>query len=406
MNNRNLYFIENIIPTSNFQNSKDKKSIIVLLDASKKSNIYSGSNNYNYRIITVKNNNCKNCHEGQYVKYQNGLFTNGSTTSNARRNVCYDNYFRGKLKKMLKYTAEEPIIPLEVKIYSYHINVGHGNCSIIVIVSQFKTFLWMVDCSDYDFTNHRSYIVNITSCFNHIATKFHITDLKINKFFLTHFHFDHYSGLVRLIDLGIITAKTVFYLNVHYPMPNENSSRLLQRIHSLAPLVIEPLSTIRTSNLHIWHPTIRTIRKMTDCYRHQQVIIESQPNNSSVLYHFIFNRLSMLFTGDLETTKWDTISCCPLYMQRATYFIIPHHGSENGFLRNTCPRGRSIINMATCLLPTSTAILMGRNGSFNGIYSNQVLSAWSNLVLSEYDRNQNMQHFIEIDWQTNTILSY
>lgn len=38
-------------------------------------------------------------------------------------------------------------------VHSYHVNVGHGNCSIIVFCCDGKYNIWMVDCSVFDFTD-------------------------------------------------------------------------------------------------------------------------------------------------------------------------------------------------------------------------------------------------------------
>ena len=47
------------------------------------------------------------------------------------------------------------------RLYTYHINVGHGNHSLIVFKVNNRVHIWMVDCSDYDFVSHHYYRVNI-----------------------------------------------------------------------------------------------------------------------------------------------------------------------------------------------------------------------------------------------------
>ena len=40
-------------------------------------------------------------------------------------------------------------------LYTYHVNVGHGNHTLIVFQSNNNTHIWMVDCSDFDYIQHR-----------------------------------------------------------------------------------------------------------------------------------------------------------------------------------------------------------------------------------------------------------
>ena len=41
-----------------------------------------------------------------------------------------------------------------VQVISYHVNVGHGNCSFILIEAKSCYRLWLVDCSIIDKTEH------------------------------------------------------------------------------------------------------------------------------------------------------------------------------------------------------------------------------------------------------------
>lgn len=59
-------------------------------------------------------------------------------------------------------------------VYSYHINVGHGNCSIIVYCENDSYNMWMIDCSVFDFTNKRDYSSNLDACLNSICRRFNI----------------------------------------------------------------------------------------------------------------------------------------------------------------------------------------------------------------------------------------
>jgi hypothetical protein len=104
----------------------------------------------------------KEIQEGQYVLYEgdeesNHHFSDGSNDNYAER-------IRARGEEIRKVLAELPSNPrishLSCKeesvlfnihgIYSYHVNVGHGNCSLILIKSKDNYVLWMVDCSIYE----------------------------------------------------------------------------------------------------------------------------------------------------------------------------------------------------------------------------------------------------------------
>lgn len=100
-------------------------------------------------------------------------------------------------------------IPGVVK--SYHVNVGHGNCSLILTVYDNDYELWMVDCSTFDNKIRRDYSQNLYHCLDDIAKQLGIdlSELRIKKFMLTHTHADHYNGMLYLISKGYIDADTL-----------------------------------------------------------------------------------------------------------------------------------------------------------------------------------------------------
>lgn len=101
------------------------------------------------------------------------------------------------------------------EVYSYHLNVGHGNCSIIVYRENGSYNIWMVDCSVFDFTNKHNYASNLDACMDFIKKKFEIC--KISKLLITHLHFDHINGIEHLIKRGWIDSNTEVWMNIHYP---------------------------------------------------------------------------------------------------------------------------------------------------------------------------------------------
>lgn len=401
INETDVFFIENIIPHY-MENLKEVKKIsIVLLKSSEKSNLLNTEDNYNYSIEETTRLKIANLHEGQFIYLNENEYINANNSSIAKHNFYYNNFYRGRLLKKQEGFNEELPINAKSKIFSYHINVGHGNCSIIVINELNNKKIWMIDCSEFDFLNHRNYSVNIDSCLEFVSQKFSINQILINKFFLTHSHYDHYSGINRLIKQGKITSNTQFYLNLHYSMPSENYNRMLRKLNKLNCNIIEPISRNSDGELEIWHPNIRTVRSQTPNYDNQIVHVEPTLNNSSTVLYFRFGEKSILFPGDIETEKWNSISQCPSHLKDSNFYIVSHHGSLNGHLRNNCPKKMTISSLANCTKSNSTQILMGRDGAYSGIYSTRVTSDFNNLVYTEKDIDSKPAKFLEIDWQTN-----
>ncbi len=403
-----VYFVENIVPHLFEKGIKAEKYSVVLMKPSDSLKHYDypstvRDNNDEFTIVVTTFDKIEFIHEGQYVYYLNDRFTNASKDKIAKRNVYWNNLYRGKLNKKQTRQNDDTRISKKSDIFSYHINVGHGNCSIIVIKEPDKVRLWMVDCSDYDFTNHRNYSNNIDECLDFIREKFGEKNLKINKFFLTHPHFDHYSGMLRLINSRLIDGGTVFYLNTHYSMPSEKLRYILRQLHILGSVIIEPL-TRQNNNVEILYPDIRTIRVNTPLYYGQVVRVQPKPNNASVVLQIKFNEKSMLFTGDIETQGWDIIPNCYPLLKNTSYYVVSHHGSINGHLRNVCPRPRNkVADVSQCAGRSTIQILMGRDHAFHGIYSPQVTGSFRNLIYSERNNAGNQCSFAEIDWQTDEV---
>ncbi len=414
-NNSNIYFLENIIPHYAESPIESSGYSIVLLEASAGANIddipdrydLNDKDNHEYRYVEkVSNQQIANIHEGQYVfyydRYDGPVFENANSDNIAKRNIILNNLLRGLLIKKQRPKDQEIKIAPDSRIYSYHINVGHGNCSIIVIQDSNEVKLWMVDCSDFDYKNKEDHQSQINACFSHIKDRFHIDKIFIEKFFLTHAHYDHYSGVSRLLDGGILNGNTEFLMNLHYSMPSENYNRLLRKIHALSPSIIEPTFSLNQNWIEVWHPHTRTIRSKTVAYVNQNVTVEPKINNSSVIYFFKLGQKTMLFPGDIETERWNTVNSCYPCLRNTDYYIISHHGSLNGHLRNQCPHSRYISNLSDCVGSFATPILMGKDGSYSGIYSRKVIQDFNcNIAYSEKDMNGNTCQFLEIDWQTN-----
>lgn len=278
-------------------------------------------------------------------------------------------------------------------VKSFHVNVGHGNCSIIIYQHKSCYRAWMVDCSVRDFTkkSHKDYSKNLQQCLDYLQKTYQIE--KISKLLITHRHYDHYNGVAYLVDHGYIDHDTEVWLNRDYPCTSSATYA-----HVLAKLLLVHTSFITPIAGNSVQNTIEVI------YPLKNFDMTTQPpwnkiNNASVVYKISLGGASMIFPGDIETVGWNQVDCEP-YLNSATYYCISHHGSDNGHRRNKCRRGKSISSLAQCACSTKRQILMGRNGAFSGIFSPTVLSAFPNLVQTD----QRGLHYIELDWATGGII--
>lgn len=275
---------------------------------------------------------------------------------------------------------------------SYHINVGHGNHSLLVFESNGRVYIWMVDSSDYDFISHRYYRNNINDCLTHIKHKFQLTDpIHIDVVMLTHPHYDHYSGFNYYINTNMIDNKTVAYINLRHKIANHNFNNLLSQLNNLGVVIIEPFRQNSCNNIRILYPDFQNINNHLSL------------NNLSSVYNISFDEESFfVFPGDLETAGWksmDVHACCP-YMTNPHFYAISHHGSINGHKRNMlCQCRHAYINdIKDCLHKNTITVLMGRDKAFSGIYAQQVLNDFKGRILfSEKNPHNQTVKFLEID---------
>lgn len=276
-------------------------------------------------------------------------------------------------------------------VRSYHINVGHGNCSIIVYRGNGSYNMWMVDCSVFDFTNKHNYSSNLDDCLNLIFEKFGLD--RISKLLITHLHYDHINGIEHLIKGGWIDANTEVWMNTHYPWKQPTYNRILLQLNALGVKFIDPIVGNSTKNIHILYPDISFNRK--------NMAPKNNINNASVLYQICFGENSMLFTGDIETEGWENVSTCMPYLRESTYYCISHHGSITGHLRNKCmPARRRITSLADCADSTRVQVLMGRDGAYRGVYSGKVLGDFKNI-----EKTEKAQKYFSLDWETSKVCS-
>lgn len=295
---------------------------------------------------------------------------------------------------------------------SYHVKVGHGNCSLILSVYDNDYELWMVDCSTYDYLIRRDYSKDLHLCLSDIANILGIkmSEIRISRFMLTHTHFDHYNGLLYVINNGYIDAKTIVYANLYYECASPIWINILKELQRLKCRFVEPICYKKDMGaISIYHPECRLLKKES-IHSGLKYRIVQEVNNSSVVYGIKLGDRIMVFPGDLEGKGFENMSsagCCSSDLFRCDYYVISHHGSINGHPVMPCMNpAKPMPSPLTCASHhLSKAILMGRNGAYSGIYSSVVIDYW-NRQTCRLECVEKSRHYIELDWKTGKVKSY
>lgn len=361
--------------------------------------------------------------EGQYVYYEkidedNHRFRDGSNDPYALEQNNLGEELRQSLNSKADVNGKGFLTPKERKalrngyVRSYHVNVGHGNCSLILIRGQRDIVLWMVDCSiversgdEKKWKNHKS---ELERCLNNIRKASGKEKLHIDRFFLTHMHYDHYSGVNYLIDSGYLTKDTVYYINHYYECNSAPMNSFLKKLDGINATLVEPVSGCSPSeSIDIMHPEVRIYKKgKTDPNDKMAKREAKDANNASVVYYFNIGNRTMMYPGDLDKEGFK-IMFNHYGEFNINYYAISHHGSATGHPYDISQLG--IPKTYDHLLrKSSKAVLMGRDGSYNGIFDKLVLSYfdhYSALATTDMHRGLQPLAYLVLDW-INSDISY
>lgn len=347
--------------------------------------------------------------EGWYVYYdlKEQVFSSAAydELAIARRKENRD--VRQRLLALHKPEEQEMLLSGRIRVKSYHVNVGHGNCTIILIQDDSSYVIWMVDCGAIDQINRNNYYSNIQTCFSDISKELgvQLDQLRISKFMLTHWHYDHISGMQSLINDHYIDPKTQFYMNLYYGHSSQCVNNLLKELYRLGVACYEPVATMTlVPSIAILHPECR-IRKWYYA-RDSKYRVVTKLNNTSVVYSIAIGDKVMVCPGDLEKDGWDAMtksrSCQKRPLCNTDYYCISHHGSVNGHVDINCLGMSHYSNVKQCVTRNlSKAILMGRDGAYNGIYDRGVVNYWQPILrYSEKDAAGHLCRAYVLDWNS------
>ena len=411
-----LYFVNSIykpiegktaqVTLFSTETGKEQKSIVIEVDRER---------------LTMSNHKGE-IREGWFVYYVEGgqhLFRYGNLSFYARKQfsafkelqkVLVTRYVDGQSDEIFVPFAFQN--PMAVAVTSYHVNVGHGNCSLLLLQSGGKFNIWMVDCSVTDQSNWGNYTDNLRFCLNKIASKLHIHEdkpLHIDRFFLTHTHYDHFNGMEYLIDHGHIDRNTLCYMNLYYNWAGKTYLRILEKLLITNVKFVEPWSGNSNAAISFFHPECRLYRSaatIVSSSPHHR-IVNSPVNDSSTVIMFNFGGHSMVFTGDLEQEGFNAMTSatkCSPALFKSNYYTISHHGSINGHPDMPCMNPeRPMSSPLSCITnKLSKALLMGKKKAYNGIYSPAVVAYWSGLP-GVLEITENAPHYLELDWSSGNV---
>lgn len=426
-----LYLIESI----HANNDADERQVDVVMIPAEGDEVnqpeYFSFSRQQFRIVEYGD-----IHEGQYVFYNDSpgdgaaMFSDGTQTLYAQREIALSDYLRTTLLMRASMGVQGIVEDHKTTTYtdavvtSYHVNVGHGNCSVILIRQRKSHQIWMVDCALYEapnqvvvsWTNHEA---TFESCLDAIASELGMgrQSLYIGHFLLTHMHYDHYNGLKYLINKGLVNRRTIFYVNLHYQMPSKNLNEILQlMVDKNFNHIIEPLPCNSTSSIRILHPDRRI-------YRNQNSILvsaspyrlESNPNNSSAVYAILLAGKTMIFPGDLEQEGFDEMTksetCRPVW-KNTNYLAASHHCSLNGLPIKRCQNEHKLRNpLRCCRQHLNFVVIMGRDGAYNGIYSKRAIYAYDictkkGVYATDDDSIISTPAYLLLEWNKDLITPY
>lgn len=298
-------------------------------------------------------------------------------------------------------------------VKSYHVKVGHGNCSLVLFAFGSRYEIWMIDCSTYDYLIRRDYSKCLYQCFSDIACTLNIKlgDLRVSRFMLTHTHFDHYNGLSYLIKKGFVDKDTVIYANLHYDCSSPIWKNILEDLKKIQCRFVEPIpSNLKAGAIHIMHPECRIYKNKSSVQNGIANRVVSKVNDSSIVYEIKIDDKIMVLPGDLEQNGFKTMTAegtCQPQLFYADYYVVSHHGSSNGHPTMPCMNLRkgSPTPLDCVTHGLMKAILTGRDGAYSGIYDQGVTSYWGALPgVLEY--TENAKHYLELDWKSGKVKAH
>lgn len=340
-----------------------------------------------------------------YLEEENDIlrFTSGRGDDIAKEHIRENSRLRHQLFRDNSYldNIADDFDYDHAQIKSYHVNVGNGNCTFVLFIDRDSYRLWMVDCGMIDVKNRKNYSVNIDIVIGQIARDINcdVSNIRIHRFLLTHWHADHYNGLIYMLQRGWLDAQTIFVMNLYYSCPTPCANQILYQLDRMNVRCYEPQVSLRLNNCSILHPNLRIGRWNN---ARLNMIGVRKVNDSSVVYSVDGIGKSMIFSGDLERKGFDRMTIahtCRPCLNQSTYYCVSHHASLTGHINIPCLSGPFPTVLDCVQHNLQYAIVMGRDGAYNGIYDAQVIQDFGNrIIYSEKDKSGNKTRGVALEW--------
>ena len=340
-----------------------------------------------------------------YLEEENDIlrFTSGRGDDIAKEHIRENSRLRHQLFRDNSYldNIADDFDYAHAQIKSYHVNVGNGNCTFVLFIDRDSYRLWMVDCGMIDVKNRRNYSVNIDIVIGQIARDINcdVSNVHIHRFLLTHWHADHYNGMIYMLQRGWLDSQTIFVMNLYYSCPTPCANQILYQLDRMNVRCYEPQVSLRLNNCSILHPNQRIGRWNN---ARLNMIGVRKVNDSSVVYSINGVGKSMIFSGDLEKKGFDRMTkarTCRCWLHTSTYYCVSHHASLTGHIDIPCLSGPFPTVLDCVQHNLQYAIVMGRNGAYDGIYDAQVIQDFGNhIIYSEKDKSGNMTRGVALEW--------
>lgn len=345
-----------------------------------------------------------------YLEEENDLlqFTSGRGDDIAKEQIRKNSRLRHQLFRNNTYldNIADNFDYAHAQVKSYHVSVGNGNCTFVLFIDRDSYRLWMVDCGMIDVKNRRNYSVNIDIVIGQIARDINcdISNVHIHRFLLTHWHADHYNGMIHMLQRGWLDSQTIFVMNLYYSCPTPCANQILYQLDRMNVRCYEPQVSLRLKNCSILHPNLRIGRWNN---ARLNMIGVRKVNDSSVVYSINGVGKNMIFSGDLEKKGFDRMTkahTCRYCLHTSTYYCVSHHASLTGHIDIPCLSG-SLPTVLDCVQhDLKYAIVMGRDGAYDGIYDAQVIQDFGNrIIYSERDNTGVFTKGFVLDWNSNRV---
>ena len=216
------------------------------------------------------------------------------------------------------------------------ITVFPGNCVLLHLPGQ---RLGLIDCG--------------RKALPTLIPQMHFHKQPIDFVAITHWHLDHFDGVVPLLESlgGTIHPRRIYLPSIH-SSENRAASRLLDYCQDL---LRNPHSEAQVYRLESYGESMESvIYESRESQSGDTVTVSAvspsfvsnvtiktrrvDPNDDCTLFRIAAGSSSFLITGDMTLRRWDEIlgkSLEPRPFAKAAGLILPHHGSRNSLNRDT-----------------------------------------------------------------------